>query len=247
MVDKKYLIKYIKNNISFIFYGVQYLYFIKGDVVEHDSSNYYKEHILFIKDVPRKKKFLNSSKMLYKIEPKYRHFTLYTQRVKELKKSFYSILNELRSASKRDILEIRINSKDSFIDEIEQIFNLIYEKFYGRTVAFLDNHASSIDTILFCMADKRVIYPYSNIKFYNYYNRLDNISTVKVDFLTNIFHDLIFKNGFFTDIEFKRLEKGEEYWMDAKEMCKREVATHVIYKGRKIKAKKYLKILSKKS
>jgi hypothetical protein len=33
--------------------------------------------------------------------------------------------------------------------------------------------------------------------------------------------------------------------MDAKELCHRGIATHVIYKGKMIKAKKYLKILKK--
>ncbi len=36
---------------------------------------------------------------------------------------------------------------------------------------------------------------------------------------------------------------GQDYWMDAKELCKRKIATHVILEGQEITAKEYLKLL----
>ena len=38
---------------------------------------------------------------------------------------------------------------------------------------------------------------------------------------------------------------GQDYWMDAKELCKRGIATHVITEGRELKAKEYLKKIKK--
>ena len=35
--------------------------------------------------------------------------------------------------------------------------------------------------------------------------------------------------------------KGQEFWLDAKELCERKIATHVITKGETITAEEYLK------
>ena len=58
------------------------------------------------------------------------------------------------------------------------------------------------------------------------------------------FRQIVVKEGFLTPVEFENMLIGQDYWMDAKEMCKRKIATHVIYKGKQIKAKKYLKKLA---
>jgi ATP-dependent protease ClpP protease subunit len=125
------------------------------------------------------------------------------------------------------------------------------EKFHNRTVAFLDNNAYSMGALMFCMAKRRVIYPYSNIMFHNYStgmagkggeikSRIEHKERVLVEF----FHSIVVNNGFLTIEEFENMLIGQDYWMGAKEMCERKIATHVVYKGKQVKAKKYLKLLS---
>ncbi len=212
-----------------------------------------EEHTLFIKHVPERKKLIDRDKKIYEIRPKYRHFTVYVEKFRELKRGLHSVLNELRTASMDDVLEFRINSTGGFVNEGQQFFNLIQEKFYGRTVAYLDNRAYSMGALLFCMAKRRVIYPYSDIMFHNYSTGFSGkgnemVSRIKHSdrHLVNFFAELIVSKGFFTQSEFDKMIIGKDYWMDAKEMCRRNIATHVVYKGKQIKAKKYLKILKKK-
>ena len=210
-----------------------------------------EEHTLFIKHIPERKKVLDRRNKLYQIKPKYRHFTVHVGRFKEFKRGLHAVLNELRGASIYDILELRINSSGGLINEGKQFYNLIQEKFYGRAVAFLDNHAYSMGALIFCMAKRRVIYPYSDIMFHNYTagfsgkggeirSRVKHEDKLTVKF----FRQIVVDNGFLTPAEFDQMLIGQDYWMDAKEMCKRKIATHVIYKGKQVKAKKYLKILA---
>ncbi|HHS91855.1 MAG TPA: hypothetical protein ENK82_00765 [Campylobacterales bacterium] len=39
---------------------------------------------------------------------------------------------------------------------------------------------------------------------------------------------------------------GQDYWMGTKELCQRGIATHVIYDGKEVTAKEYLKHLKQK-
>ncbi len=213
-----------------------------------------EEHTLFTKHIPECKRVKNRAKNSYKITPKYRHFTVYVGRFKEFKRGLHAVLNELRAASKDDVLELRINSSGGLVNEGKQFYNLLQEKFYGRSIAYIDNHAYSMGALMFCMAKKRVIYPYSDIMFHNYSagftgkggeirSRLEHKDKILVDF----FHSLIVSEGFLTDDEFESMLIGKDYWMGAKEMCERNIATHVVYKGEQVKAKKYLKILNSNS
>ncbi len=210
-----------------------------------------EEHTLFIKHIPERKKLLDRDNKVYQIEPKYRHFTVHIGKFKEFKRGLHSVLNELRSASRDDVLELRINSSGGLVNEGKQFYNLIQEKFYNRTVAYLDNQAYSMGALMFCMAKRRVIYPYSDIMFHNYSSgasgkggeirsRVEHENKILVEF----FHSIVVDSNFLTADEFENMLIGQDYWMDAKEMCKRKIATHVVYKGKQIKAKKYLKILS---
>ena len=210
-----------------------------------------EEHTLFVKHVPERRKILDRANKVYQIQPKYRHFTVHVGKFKEFKRGLHAVLNELRGALGEDILELRINSSGGLVNEGKQFYNLIQEKFYGRTVAYLDNHAYSMGALMFCMAKRRVIYPYSDIMFHNYSSgfsgkggEIRSRVKHKDKILMKFFRTIVVDDGFLTPDEFENMLIGQDYWMDAKEMCKRKIATHVIYHGKEIKAKKYLKILA---
>ncbi|NPA60379.1 MAG: hypothetical protein GXO30_07985, partial [Epsilonproteobacteria bacterium] len=206
-----------------------------------------------IKQIPERKIILNREENIVKILPKHKIYVIYIERFKELKRGLHSVLNELRSASKDDKLEIRINSGGGIINEGGQFFNIINEVFYNKTTAYLDNHGYSMGAVLFCMAKKRVIYPYSDLMFHNYASAFSGkggeiLSKVahRDKLVKKFFHAIIVKNGFLNEDEFEQMLIGQDFWMDAKELCQRKIATHVVYKGKTIKAKKYLKLLDKK-
>jgi len=211
-----------------------------------------ENHTLFIKHIPERKIPLNRAQHIVKIIPKHKVYVIYIERFKELKRGLHSVLNELRSASKDDKLEIRINSSGGFINEGGQFYNLINEIFHKRTTAYLDNHGYSMGALLFCMAKKRVIYPYSDLMFHNYTSGASGKGGEmllkmkhKDKIIKKFFHNVIVKNGFLKNEEFEQMLIGKDYWMGSKELCQRGIATHVIYKGKTIKAKKYLKKISK--
>ncbi len=211
-----------------------------------------EQHTLFVRTVPESKRALDRKHNIYQYRPKYKIYTLYIERFKELKRGLHSVFNELRQAGKEDVLEIRINSGGGSVNEGLQFYNLMREKFPKRTHAYLDNHGYSMGALLFCMADRRVVYPYSDLMFHNYAwavsgkgaemkLRLDH----KDKLLRQFFRDMIVEKGFLNDEEFEEMIIGKDFWMDVEEMCKRGIATHVVYRHEEIKAKKYLKILKK--
>ena len=209
-----------------------------------------ENHTLFIKVVPEFRKTLDRRKKIVQIKPKHKVYTVYIEKFKELKRGLHSVLNELRTARCDDMLEFRINSGGGFVNEGQQFYNLIHEKFYKRTSAYLDNHGYSMGALLFCMADKRVIYPYSDLMFHNYSSGVGGkggeiISRIEHTdkHIKDFFRKVIVEKGFLSDVEFEKMLIGQDYWMGAKELCERKIATHVVYKGEEIKAKKYLKIL----
>jgi len=207
-----------------------------------------EQHTLYIETIPEHKRVVDKEKNLYEITPKHRRFRVYIGRFRELRKGLHSVFNELKDANNLDKLEFIISSGGGMVLEGQQFYNLIQEKFFGRTTAYLDNHGYSMGALLFCMADKRVIYPYSDLMFHTYshgsYGKGGDVKqhvkhTAKK--LEKFFFDLIVEKGFLVEEEFKQMLIGQDYWMEAKELCKRGIATHVIVDGQELEAKEYLK------
>jgi len=209
-----------------------------------------EQHTLFVETIPEYKKVVDKEKNLYEVTPKHKRYRVYIGRFHELKKGLHRVFNELKEAKEHDHLEFIISSGGGMVLEGQQFYNLIQEKFYNRTTAFLDNYGYSMGALLFCMADKRVIYPYSDLMFHNYSAgaigkggeikaRIKHINKA----LEIFFHDIIVKKGFLSEEEFKKMLIGQDYWMDTKELCKRKIATHVISEGTEYTAKEYLKLL----
>lgn len=212
-----------------------------------------EQHTLFIETIPEQKNAVEKEKNLYEVTPKHKRYRVYIGRFRELRKGLHRVFNELKEAKENDHLEFIISSGGGMVLEGQQFYNLIQEKFYQRTTAYLDNHGYSMGALLFCMADKRVIYPYSDLMFHNYSGgaigkggeikaRIKHINKA----LEIFFHDLIVKKGFLQEEEFQKMLIGQDYWMDAKELCKRGIATHVISEGQERTAEEYLKELKQK-
>jgi len=209
-------------------------------------------HTLFIEEQKERRELVDHEQNLYKITPKYKQYSVYIDNFHESKKGLHSVFNELRKADSADTLELRISSGGGFILEGQQFFNIIIEKFRDRTTTYLDNHGYSMGALLFCMSYKRVIYPYSDIMFHNYshgvYGKGGNVKS-RVEHssksLEKFFYDLIVERHFLTHEEFQKMLLGHDFWMNAKEMCKRGIATHVIVGERQITAKEFLKKLKK--
>jgi len=211
-----------------------------------------ENHTLFTKQVPEFRRLLDRQKNIVEIRAKHKVFTIYIERFKELKRGLHTVFNELRTAGLDDKLEIRINSGGGFVNEGKQFYNLMNEKFHNRTTTYLDNHGYSMGALLFCMGDKRVIYPYSDLMFHNYSSGVGGkggeiISRVEHTdaHIKAFFRKVIVEQGFLSDKEFENMLIGQDFWMGSKELCERKIATHVVYKGKEIKAKKYLKLLEK--
>ena len=211
-----------------------------------------EQHTLYSELILEQKRAINKEKHIYEVTPKHKRYRVYIGRFFELKKGLHSVFNELREAKEHDYLEFMINSGGGFVHEGMQFYNIIQEKFSGRTIAYLDNRGYSMGALLFCMADKRVVYPYSDLMFHTYsHGSHGKGGEVKSHVkhtsskLEQFFYDLIVKKGFLSEEEFQKMIIGQDYWMDAKELCKRGIATHVILAGKELTAKEYLKELKK--
>ena len=211
-----------------------------------------ERHTLYSEVIAERKKVIDQERQLYEITPKHTRYRVYIGRFFELKKGLHSVFNELKSAKSHDILEFVIDSGGGFVNEGMQFYNIIQEKFYGRTVAYLDNKGYSMGAMLFSMADKRVVYPYSDFMYHNYSSgyagkggELKSWFKHNSKSLEEFFHDIIVKQGFLTEDEYAQMLVGQDYWMDTKELCKRGIATHVIVEGKEVTAKEYLKALKR--
>ncbi|CAA6824294.1 MAG: ATP-dependent Clp protease proteolytic subunit [uncultured Sulfurovum sp.] len=211
-----------------------------------------EQHTLYSEMIPEHKRLINKEKNLFEVTPKHKSYRVYIGRFFELKKGLHSVFNELREAKEHDVLEFMIDSGGGFVNEGMQFYNIMQEKFNGRTVAYLDNKGYSMGAMLFSMADKRVAYPYSDFMYHNYAGgavgkggeikaRLEHTSKK----LEKFFHDVIVQQGFLSEEEYQQMLVGQDYWMGTKELCQRGIATHVICQGQELTAKEYLKHLKK--
>ncbi len=211
-----------------------------------------EEHTLYIEIIAEKKRVVDKEKSIYEIFPKHKRYRVYIGKFFELKKGLHKLFNGLKEAGENDYLELIINSTGGLINEGQQFYNLIQEKFYGRTVAYLDNQAYSMGALLFCMADVRIVYEYSDLMFHTYSHgskgKGDEVKS-HVDHtskkLRKFFKNIVVKKGFLSKKEFKEMLIGKDFWMDTKEMCKRGIATHVIVAGEELTAEEYLESLKR--
>ncbi len=168
----------------------------------------------------------------------------------EKERGLHEIFNELWNAKEHDTLELRINSRGGLVNEGSQFYSIINNKFFNKTTTILDSCGYSMGALTFCMGHKRVITTRSDLMFHDYSGGIAGKGgEIKSRFkhstkhLRDFFKDVILSKQFLTKKEFDDMLIGKDFWMDAKELCKRGIATHVLIDGKEITSKKYLKSL----
>ena len=158
-----------------------------------------------------------------------------------------SILNELYDAEEYDTLEIRISSPGGNVLDLQRFQNVIENIFPETTYTVLDNHGFSCGALIFCMGYERIAHEFSQIMFHDwsgwYYGKAADIDK-RYEFDRKIFKDWTIKllKDFLTKNEIEDMFEGKEYWFDTIEMCKRNICTHVMYKGNKLTAAEFLEL-----
>ena len=161
-----------------------------------------------------------------------------------------SILNELYDAEEYDTLEIRISSPGGSVLDLQRFQNVIENIFPETTYTVLDNHGFSCGALIFCMGYERIAHEFSQIMFHDwsgwYYGKAADIDK-RYEFDRKIFKDWMIKllKDFLSEKEIEDMFEGKEYWFDTIEMCKRNICTHVMYKGSKLTAAEFIELKEK--
>lgn len=188
--------------------------------------------------------------------PGYINFIAYIGEFSEMKNGLHRFYNELRQADdEKDHIELRISSNGGFVTEGAQFYNIIREKFEGRCTTYLDAHGYSMGALLFCIGDnERVIYEHSSLMFHDFSsgaigkaNEIISSIQFSAKHIRNFFKSIIVTPGHLTEAEFEQMINGKDFWMDAKELCERKIATHVMIGKEKYTAEEYLAKLSGKT
>lgn len=163
----------------------------------------------------------------------------------------HEILNTLHNAGELDTLETRINSSGGYVRYGQQCINVMQDKFKGRSTTVLEAEASSMAALVFMAGDERVIYPHAILMVHDTSmylvgkasearQQLDVYQPAAVKYFASLM------KGTMTDEEIDQVYKGVDFWIDAKNMCERGMATKVMYQGDLIEPNDYLDILDPK-
>jgi ATP-dependent protease ClpP protease subunit len=217
-------------------------------------------HTMFVIDIPEKKekvvieqKGKQAQKDVYKITPAHKKYRVFVDSFMEFERGLHEMFNVLWNAEDDDELELRINSYGGLVKEGQNFYNLINNKFKGRTTTILDSAGYSMGALAFCMGDKRVVMPQSDLMFHDYSGgsrgkggEMEAQVKHTAKHLRNFFRDVTVESKFLSKKEFKQMIVGQDYWMEPKELCERNIATHIMINGKEITSKEYLKSLKKK-
>ncbi len=214
-----------------------------------------KYHTLFKECKPETKILVKKGgEELYKITPPSTSYRMFIDVFAETERGLHEIFNVLWSAGDTDTLELRINSWGGFVKEGQNFFNIIRNKFNGRTTTILDSAGYSMGALLFCCGDTRIVMEQSDLMFHDYSGaafgkgqEIESQVEHTKKHIRKFFKEVIIGKGFLTEKEFEEMLIGRDFWMDVPEMCQRGIATHVMVAGELIKAKKYLKTLNKQA
>lgn len=212
-----------------------------------------KHHTLFKESKPENKEVVTvDGESLYKITPAYTSYRMFIDVFAETERGLHEIFNVLWNAAPSDTLELRINSWGGFVKEGQNFFNIIRNKFNGRTTTVLDSAGYSMGALLFCCGDTRIVMEQSDLMFHDYSGaafgkgqEIESQVEHTKKHIRKFFKEVIIGKGFLTEKEFEQMLIGKDFWMDVPEMCERGIATHVMVNGELVKAHKYLKTLKK--
>ena len=200
------------------------------------------KHTLYSKVVDEKHEPTDDGK--HYIIPKHTRYSLYIGDFDASGAELNDIYNKLRQDEEKT-LELYIDSHGGLISEGQRLQNII-SNYFTNTTTYLDNKGYSMGAMLFTFGTTRIVHPYSEIMFHTYStgyygkaNELKDRTKHDDKILNKYFTDTL--KPFFKKKELKELLKGKDFWFDAKEMLKRNIATHILIDGEVIEAKEYLK------
>ena len=219
-----------------------------------DDKKYNSEyHTMFIDEISEDKELIDTKDNVYKITPAHQRYRIFIDSFMEFERGLHEIFNTLWDADENDVLELRINSWGGLVKEGQNFYNIIKNKFPGRTTTILDSAGYSMGALTFCAGDERIVMEESDLMFHDYSGgaggkggEIEARVEHTAKHLRRFFRKIIVDNGFLSEKEFENMIIGQDYWMEADEMCRRGIATHVMVNGKKVKAKKYLKMKAKK-
>jgi len=208
-----------------------------------------KNHTLYIKEEKLKPKRKKIDGKWYTSQSKYfKKYRMFISDFMEDGPTFHDVLNELWNAEDDDELELLIHSHGGIVTEGTQLYQIIKNKFKNRTTSILHTMGYSMGALAFCMGDKRIVFPDSEIMFHDYSGgifgkggEIEARQKFVSKRLRKLFKSIVVDQKFLSKKEFKKMTIGQDYWFDADEMLKRGIATHIVIEGELIPSKKYLK------
>jgi len=208
-------------------------------------------HTLFIDMMPEQKISIGFNELeeeVFTIKPPCKRYTVFIDDFMEFERGLHKIFHSLWNAEEHDELVLRINSNGGMVNEGSQFYSIIKNKFAGRTMTILDNKGYSMGALAFCMGDKRVVTERADLMFHDYSSgiggkggEIEARNKHAQKFIRKFFKEIIRDTGFLSKKEYENMLIGQDYWMDAEELCRRKIATHVLVNGKEIPAKKYIK------
>lgn len=162
------------------------------------------------------------------------------------------IFHELAHAPAGVFLKIIVRSHGGYINQGMSLFETIMSNFDPKNIeVHLRTYGYSMGSIFFCLfhESKRIVTPFSHMMIHYYSggytgkgNEIEIEAQFKKDYIQSIMRHAYLAKGYLTKEEFRAMIEGKDYWFDAKEMCKRSIATHVqLNNDRLISAKTFLK------
>jgi ATP-dependent protease ClpP protease subunit len=142
-----------------------------------------------------------------------------------------ALFTEILKADPNSQISIFIASEGGNFFEIVQFYNLMVPKF-DNIITYLHTGYSA-GSMAFLLGTTRYVYEHSDMMVHSYtgvnYGKRDDMlnQTHHQDKMITTFFKKIY-SPYFTKKEIKRINKGEDFWMDSKEMLKRGIATHII-------------------
>jgi ATP-dependent protease ClpP protease subunit len=228
--------------------------YVNNETKDEGKTLNSKYHTMFIEDISERKELVEDTTDTYKITPAHKKYRIFIDSFMEFERGLHEIFNTLWNADESDELELRINSWGGIVKEGQNFYNIINNKFPGRTTTILDSAGYSMGALTFCMGDKRIATEACDLMFHDYSGgaggkggEIEAQVKHTAKHLRNFFKKVIVENGFLTKKEFKQMIVGQDYWMEVDELCKRGIATHVLVGGEEIPAKKYLKMKAKEN
>lgn len=173
------------------------------------------------------------------------HYTLDISDFEHEPQELNEIFTELSNANEYDTLEVNISSWGGLAFELQRFLNTFQRYFYKRVTTILNPNGYSCGALIFLAGDKRVVFENSHAMFHEVSMGIfGKHSDVKVQAkFEEKYYDKFFRDCmqyFFSEEELQRIFSGEEFWLDAIDLCERGIATHCVVFGIELTAKEYL-------